>query len=32
MPRVAIGQTAVGGETVIAAFGSDLKQPIVRVS
>ncbi|MCR4266868.1 phosphatidylserine decarboxylase [Nitratireductor sp. ZSWI3] len=32
MPRVAVGQTAVGGETVIAEFGSELKQPLVRVS
>ncbi|WP_048647742.1 phosphatidylserine decarboxylase [Nitratireductor soli] len=31
-PRVAIGQTAVGGETVIAEFGSEHKQPLVRVS
>ncbi|CAN0653338.1 phosphatidylserine decarboxylase [Nitratireductor aquimarinus] len=32
VPRVAIGQTSVGGETVLAAFDSELKQPIVRVS
>ncbi|EKF20356.1 phosphatidylserine decarboxylase [Nitratireductor pacificus] len=32
VPRVAVGQTAVGGETVIAAFGSERTQPLVRVS
>lgn len=31
-PRVAIGQTAVAGETVIAEFGGDLASPLVRVS
>lgn len=31
-PRVAIGQTAVGGETVIAEFGGNLASPLVRVS
>lgn len=30
--RVAIGQTAVGGETVIAEFGGERSQPVVRVS
>src|SRR5690606_37900006 len=32
VPRVAVGQTAVGGETVIAEFGSELPAPLVRVS
>ncbi|WP_367715229.1 phosphatidylserine decarboxylase [Nitratireductor sp. GISD-1A_MAKvit] len=32
VPRVAIGQTAVGGESVLAVFDTGLKQPIVRVS
>lgn len=31
-PRVAIGQTSVGGETVIAEFGGSLASPLVRVS
>jgi phosphatidylserine decarboxylase len=31
-PRVAVGQTAVGGETIIAEFGSDAPPPLVRVS
>ena len=31
-PRVAIGQTSVGGETVIAEFGGDIASPLVRVS
>ncbi|MFC6490108.1 phosphatidylserine decarboxylase [Nitratireductor sp. GCM10026969] len=31
-PRVAVGQTAVGGETVIAEFGSESPAPLVRVS
>jgi len=31
-PRVAVGQVAVGGETVIAEFGSDVPPPLVRVS
>lgn len=31
-PRVAVGQTAIGGETVIAEFDSDLPPPLVRVS
>lgn len=31
-PRVAVGQTAVGGETVIAEFGSLAPAPLVRVS
>jgi phosphatidylserine decarboxylase len=30
--RVAIGQTSVGGETVIAEFGADPASPLVRVS
>lgn len=30
--RVAVGQTAVGGETVIAEFGSEAPPPLVRVS
>jgi len=32
VPRVAIGQTAVGGETIIAEFGGDPSSPVVRVS
>lgn len=32
MPRVAVGQTAVGGETVIAEFGGPNAAPLVRVS
>jgi phosphatidylserine decarboxylase len=31
-PRVAVGQTAVGGETVIAEFGGASAAPLVRVS
>ena len=31
-PRVAVGQTAVGGETVIAEFGGNPATPLVRVS
>ncbi|WP_173931280.1 phosphatidylserine decarboxylase [Chelativorans sp. Marseille-P2723] len=31
-PRVAVGQVAVGGETILAEFGSDAPPPIVRVS
>ncbi|MCT8998955.1 phosphatidylserine decarboxylase [Chelativorans intermedius] len=31
-PRVAVGQTAVGGETVIAEFGNQDPPPLVRVS
>ncbi|BCH25853.1 phosphatidylserine decarboxylase proenzyme [Mesorhizobium sp. L-8-10] len=31
-PRVAIGQTAVGGETVIAEFGGNAAAPLVRIS
>ena len=31
-PRVAIGQTAVGGETVIAEFGGEPLPPLVRIS
>lgn len=31
-PRVAIGQTAVAGETVIAEFGGNAAAPLVRVS
>jgi phosphatidylserine decarboxylase len=31
-PRVAVGQTAVGGETVIAEFGGAAAAPLVRVS
>jgi phosphatidylserine decarboxylase len=31
-PRVAIGQTAVAGETVIAEFGGEQASPLVRVS
>lgn len=30
-PRVAVGQTAVAGETVIADFGSDVAAPLVRI-
>jgi phosphatidylserine decarboxylase len=32
VPRVAIGQTAVGGETVLAEFGGKETAPVVRVS
>jgi phosphatidylserine decarboxylase len=31
-PRVAVGQTAVAGETVIAEFGGGAATPLVRVS
>ncbi|GAB1581513.1 phosphatidylserine decarboxylase [Phyllobacterium phragmitis] len=31
-PRVAVGQTAVAGETVLAEFGSDRPAPVVRVA
>lgn len=31
-PRVAVGQTAVAGETVIAEFGGNAAAPLVRVS
>ncbi|MGI6852842.1 phosphatidylserine decarboxylase [Mesorhizobium sp. 1B3] len=31
-PRVAVGQTAVAGETVIAEFGGDVAAPLVTVS
>jgi phosphatidylserine decarboxylase len=31
-PRVAVGQTAVAGETVIAEFGSDRPAPLVRTA
>lgn len=30
-PRVAVGQTAVAGETIIADFGSDVAAPLVRI-
>ncbi|HHZ07747.1 MAG TPA: phosphatidylserine decarboxylase [Rhizobiales bacterium] len=30
-PRVAVGQTAVAGETVLADFGSDVAAPLVRI-
>ncbi|MBN9044426.1 MAG: phosphatidylserine decarboxylase [Rhizobiales bacterium] len=29
--RVAVGQTAVAGETVLAEFGSSLEEPVVRI-
>lgn len=32
IPRVALGQTAVGGETIIAEFGSSQPATLVRVS
>ncbi|MBO6719280.1 MAG: phosphatidylserine decarboxylase [Rhizobiaceae bacterium] len=32
VPRVAIGQTAVAGETIIAEFGGEESSPLVRVS
>jgi phosphatidylserine decarboxylase len=32
VPRVALGQTAVGGETVIAEFGGASAAPMVRIS
>lgn len=31
-PRVAVGQTAIAGETVIAEFGGDPAAPLVRIS
>jgi phosphatidylserine decarboxylase len=31
-PRVAVGQTAVGGETILAEFGGVAATPLVRVS
>lgn len=31
-PRVAVGQTAVAGETVLADFGSDVAAPLVRIA
>lgn len=31
-PRVAIGQTTVAGETVLADFGSDVAAPLVRIA
>lgn len=30
--RVAVGQTAIAGETVLADFGSDRGEPVVRIS
>lgn len=32
VPRVAVGQTAIGGETVIAEFDSEKSAPLVRLS
>lgn len=32
VPRVAIGQTSVAGETIIAEFGGEQASPLVRVS
>lgn len=32
VPRVAVGQTAVGGESVIAEFGGAANAPLVRIS
>jgi len=32
VPRVAVGQTAVGGETVLAEFGGTAVTPLVRIS
>lgn len=32
VPRVAVGQTAVGGETVVAEFGGGRAAPVVHVS
>ncbi|WP_348524902.1 phosphatidylserine decarboxylase [Mesorhizobium sp. LNJC399B00] len=32
VPRVAVGQTAVGGETVLAEFGGVSATPLVRIS
>ena len=31
-PRVAVGQTAIAGETVLADFGSDVAAPLVRIA
>ncbi len=31
-PRVAVGQTTVAGETVLADFGSDVAAPLVRIA
>ncbi|WP_405022551.1 phosphatidylserine decarboxylase, partial [Klebsiella pneumoniae] len=31
-PRVAVGQTAVGGESVLAEFGGEPSAPLVRIS
>jgi phosphatidylserine decarboxylase len=31
-PRVAIGQTAIGGETIVAEFGGAPSAPLVRIS
>jgi phosphatidylserine decarboxylase len=31
-PRVAVGQTAIAGETVLADFGSDIAAPLVRIA
>lgn len=31
-PRVAVGQVSVGGETVVAEFGTEAAPPLVRVS
>ncbi len=30
-PRVAVGQTAVAGETVLAEFGAQRAAPLVRI-
>lgn len=30
--RVAVGQTAVAGETVLAEFGSERVEPVVRIA
>lgn len=30
--KVAVGQTAIAGETILAAYGGDAAQPLVRVS
>ncbi|MGH6860457.1 MAG: phosphatidylserine decarboxylase [Phyllobacterium sp.] len=32
VPRVAVGQTAVGGETIVAEFGGAPAAPLVRIS
>lgn len=32
VPRVAVGQTATAGETIIAEFGGNVRPPLVRVS